>query len=201
MEGLLCYLLLNYYSSNGHYCSYSQEYVHKHNTDFERQVHVPLNLQKKYFVFEDAIISLFEKCENRSSTTTNITKTTIGTVLHVKQQCQCGHIRHWESQPFVRNTPAGNIILSAFILFAGASPSKTLRVLEFFGCPSISTRTIFRHQSVYLQPTVWSVWEHHQSRLLAELKSEHRKLILGGDGRADSPGHCKVWVLDCNGAA
>ena len=94
-------------------------------------MHVPLNLQKKYFVFEDALLSLFEKCENCSSTTTNITKTTIGTFLHVKQQCQCGHIRYWESQPFVRNTPAGNIILSASILFAGASLSKALRVLEF----------------------------------------------------------------------
>ena len=84
-----------------------------------------------------------------SSNTTNITKTTIGTFLHVKQ-LSMGHIRHWESQPFVSNTPAGNIILSASILFAGTSPSKTPRVLEFFGCPSISTRTFFATSLVCL---------------------------------------------------
>ena len=33
------------------------------------------------------------------------------------------------------------------------------------------------------------MWHHHQLSLLSPLKSAGTKLTLGGDGRADSPGH------------
>ena len=34
-----------------------------------------------------------------------------------------------------------------------------------------------------------SVWKHKQLQLLAECASQDSPLIIGGDGRADSPGH------------
>ena len=64
-----------------------------------------------------------------------------------------------------------------------------LRILDHFGCASISLRTFFNHQHSYLQPTIFSVWNRHQSFLLTRLKSTGKKLTLGGDGRADSPRH------------
>ena len=67
--------------------------------------------------------------------------------------------------------------------------SQMLRILDHFGCASISLRTFFNHQHSYLQPTIFSVWQHRQSTLLNQLKSAGKKLTLGGDGRADSPGH------------
>ncbi|KAJ4921626.1 hypothetical protein JOQ06_023008, partial [Pogonophryne albipinna] len=54
---------------------------------------------------------------------------------------------------------------------------------------SISGRTFFRHQSSILQPAVQRVWKKEQMELFAVLMTEDRKLVLGGDGRADSPGH------------
>lgn len=33
------------------------------------------------------------------------------------------------------------------------------------------------------------MWNQHQAELFRQLRKENRPLILGGDGRADSPGH------------
>ena len=45
------------------------------------------------------------------------------------------------------------------------------------------------HQKRYLQPAVISVWGTEQSALLAQCRAAETPLIIGGDGRADSPGH------------
>jgi len=89
----------------------------------------------------------------------------------------------WDSQPVINDVPAGNILLSAAILFSGSLPSKTLQVLRIYGCASI------RHQSSFLQPAICNVWNEHQAGLFKQLRREKRPLIIGGDGRADSPGH------------
>ncbi len=114
----------------------------------------------------------------------------MGTCIHIRQTCShCSHVNDWYSQPFVKNIPAGNILLSAAILFSGALPSRVFRMLKFFGCVCTDKRTFFRHQTMFLHPTVDSVWKEHQKHLLQDLRKEKRGLIIGGDGRADSPGH------------
>ena len=97
----------------------------------------------------------------------------------------CMNIFTWDSQPFVKNQPAGNILLSASILFCGALPTNVLRVLNNMGCVTIAEQTFFQHQSDYLHLSISAVWE---KLLLSQLRREKRQLILGGDGRADSPG-------------
>ena len=83
------------------------------------------------------------------------------------------------------NIPAGNLLLSAAILF----PTKTLRVLEFLGCASITKYTFYNHQKWYLQPAIMNVWEKQQSDMISLLQAYGKPLSLGGDGRSDSPGH------------
>ena len=89
----------------------------------------------------------------------------------------------------LKQVPAGNILLSASILFSGSLPTKVLRLLKIYGCVSISKNTYFRHQGHVLQPCIFTVWNDHQTKLFKELRQEKRTLVLGGDGRADSPGH------------
>ena len=184
-------------------------------------------------------MELFDKCEKCGKDGTFVKKVVIGTFVCLKQTCNnCDHIREWDSQPFMKNIPAGNILLSASILFGGGLPSQVmcmthvrtfitllmythtcihththaafqhyvptshmsiiithythsqmLRILDHLGCASISLRTYFNHQHSYLQPTIFSVWHRHQFSLLTRLKNARKKLIVGGDGRADSPGH------------
>lgn len=45
------------------------------------------------------------------------------------------------------------------------------------------------HQKKYLHPAVQRTYKDQQSSLLDNIKAEARELILGGDGRCDSPGH------------
>ena len=152
---------------------------------------LPLHECKKYIVFEKNLLSLFNKCPSCGETSTAVTKKTVGTCIHISQKCSyCSHVNDWCSQPFVKsNMPAGNILLSAAILFSGALPSKIFHVLKAFGCVCIDKRTFFRHQNTFLHPSIVSVWKRQQANLLQELRSEKRGLIIGGDGRADSPGH------------
>ena len=42
---------------------------------------------------------------------------------------------------------------------------------------------------INLYPAIFSVWKRNQEALLQQVRLEGRGLIIGGDGRADSPGH------------
>ena len=81
------------------------------------------------------------------------------------------------------------MLLSASILFAGGSSTKTLRILQHMGVTTITGRTYSLHQKHVLEPSLQHQWEVHQSQLLTELVNRGTPLTLGGDGRADSPGH------------
>ena len=45
------------------------------------------------------------------------------------------------------------------------------------------------HQKKYLHTAVQRTYKQQQSTLLNNIKAEGRELIVGGDGRCDSPGH------------
>ena len=107
----------------------------------------------------------------------------------MKQTCpHCCDSTSWESQPRVKNIPVGNLLLSAGILFAGASPTKVLRVLNHVNVIAITCRTYANHAKAFLYPTIWHIWKVKQAKLFAQLRIMGDGLILGGDGRADSPG-------------
>ena len=82
------------------------------------------------------------------------------------------------------------MLLSAAILFAGASVTKVLHVMNSIGIATYSKRTFFLHQKDFLFKAIQNVWKEQQVSHLALLQAEGRPLVLGGDGRADSPGHC-----------
>lgn len=109
--------------------------------------------------------------------------------MAIKQVCECGHTRRWESQPKVRGVPAGNILLSAGILFSGCSPSKVLRIFDFINVLSISLSTFFSHQRTVLWPAIERVWTKCNDQLISVLLDREEELVVAGDGRSDSPGH------------
>lgn len=115
---------------------------------------------------------------------------TVGTLLCVTQFCDsCEYQSKWRSQPFIKNIPAGNLLLSAAILFAGAQPTKTLRVLDLLRCATIKPRTFFEHQRCYLHQAISRVWSQRQREAIEVLQAFEEPLSIGGDGRSDSPGH------------
>lgn len=93
--------------------------------------------------------------------------TTTSSQLSLILVCEsCDKSSKWSSQPYIGAFPAGNILLSAGILFAGASAGKVLRVLNSIGVNTHSTRTFCDHQTTILQPAIKTVWEQEQQSRL-----------------------------------
>ena len=141
--------------------------------------------EAKYIDFHTALMELFTVCIKCFSADCAVTTTQSGTFLLVKQRClSCNHIRVWNSQPLfgTHGTAAGNLLLSASILFSGASSTQVLRVLEFMSIPTISSRTFFRHQSLYLLPSISRLWNQHRIMLIGADQGRGSPLNLGGDG-------------------
>ena len=160
--------------------------------------------QTLYLVFESALLSLFSLCIYCGSLT-SISKVVIGSFLKITQTCsRCSRRRVWESQPHIGKIPAGNILTSASILYAGALPAQILKMFRFMNLVTITRKTFFRHQNKFLQPAVHSVWNRHREMLLSSLREKGDKLITAGDGRSDSPGHSAKYgsysllELTCN---
>ena len=54
-----------------------------------------------------------------------------GTFITVRQHCShCEDQGQLTSQPQIKDTPAGNVLLSAAILFSGATPGKVIRMFS-----------------------------------------------------------------------
>ena len=71
--------------------------------------------------------------------------------------------------------------------------AKVLRMFEFVGVKVISSR-YYRHVDIYIQPTFHIFWETHQKELIdTSIQTNSRGLIVAGDGRCDSPGHCAKY--------
>ena len=93
----------------------------------------------------------------------------------------------------VQNIPAGNILLSAAIYLNGASFKKINRVFDSMNVQTVCTRTHYSHMNSFLQPAIYSYWKDKQRQLFEMHMSLGGSLTLGGDMRADSPGHCAKY--------
>ena len=104
---------------------------------------------------------LFATCVAYGSTFISIKRHVIGSFLSIKQACsQCNNTFVWESQPYIRNTLAENLLTSAAILFTGSLPAKALRVFKTLHCATISRKIFFRHQKKYLHSAIRVIWEN-----------------------------------------
>ncbi|XP_033109886.1 uncharacterized protein LOC117111121 [Anneissia japonica] len=93
---------------------------------------------RKFLVYEDQLLAAFQLCPVCSSPAKGSVCAVQGTFCRIRQVCaSCNFKRMWESQPMIKNTPAGNILLSAAILFSGSCVAKSLRFLRHLRCASI----------------------------------------------------------------
>ncbi|XP_071854147.1 uncharacterized protein [Apostichopus japonicus] len=146
--------------------------------------------ERVFLVMESCLLTLFRLCLSCKGPITASVEKVVGTLLRVAYRCHnCGATGHWDSQTFIGGKVYCDVMLSASILFAGATPTKVLRVLCNLNCPTIGIRTFMRHQRHLLQPTIRQVWNTTQKEMLQRLVEIGMPMILGGDGRHDSAGH------------
>ena len=112
-----------------------------------------------------------------------------GTMVVIEQVCKEGHKKIWSSQPRNGTMPQGNLLLAAGIFFSGCSPNKVLKCLRHCNIATFGYRTFNLLQRSYLIPAVFHVWKMEQDKIFQDLKKSGKKVVLGGDGRCDSPGH------------
>ncbi|XP_059361052.1 uncharacterized protein LOC132098844 [Carassius carassius] len=153
------------------------------------------NAVDKFIVCQRQLLSLFTVCPACCGETQGRIMHPEGTFIKVKQACgTCGYERYWQNQEKVqRNMPACNLLLSGAIHFSGCMATQTIRMLKLFGLQCISPGTFFRHHRYYTIPTIVQAWRNEQSGIIRELKETGGGLILSGDCRSDSPGHCAKY--------
>jgi len=144
-------------------------------------------------VYKESLVELFETCPSCSEGC-EVSWHVIGTFVSVSQVCcSCRFQRRWASQPMIGNLPAGNINMSAAILFTGLTFAKANKFLSALKLETFSSTTFYSHARQFLQPTILTFWRNHQSEMLEQLSQRTGDMILGGDMRADSPGHCAKY--------
>ena len=155
-----------------------------------RNIAAALHGQRKCLVFENYLLELFKICNKCLGRTKGEVVQICGSMIKIKQTCDlCDHTREWCSQPMVVSKPAGNLLMSAGILFSGSIPSEVLKMFKTCNIACISTSTFMNHQSYYLYTSNAHVWFSYQQDYLKDVKQEDRSVVLGGDGRSDTPGH------------
>ncbi|KAL2096063.1 hypothetical protein ACEWY4_008211 [Coilia grayii] len=141
----------------------------------------------KYIVFEKNLMELFATCPV-CSRVSEVRTYTRGTFLSVDQKCHhCHFARQWKSQPVIGSSPVGNIQLSAAIYFTGTSYFQVQKVFQTMHLQNISYSAFRRHAKTYIEPAVIHKWHEFQDAELEVLSQW--KVKIGGDMRADSPGH------------
>ncbi|XP_056014379.1 uncharacterized protein LOC125647123 [Ostrea edulis] len=158
--------------------------------DMEGEVpHNPLE-ERKFIVSESQLLDLFNCCKMCHRFARADVQQVVGTMVRIVTECMfCGYSWQWCSQPSIGTIPAGNLALSASILFSGALAAKVLRVLQCMGVATISRRTFATHHSSILFPSIARVWNSQQMEYVRRCQQKGQPLVIGGDGRADSPGH------------
>ena len=146
-------------------------------------------------VFEQNLLELFTNCPlcaGRSRGHIDNSGSGHGTLIRIIQKCEepnCAYTRTWDSQPWSNQTPVGNLMLSAAILFSGSQISQVLSLLHILNMKSYARSTYQHHQHAYVIPTVINGWKALQADLIDELRTIEGGLQLAGDCRNDSPGH------------
>ena len=125
-----------------------------------------------------------------------------GTAVTISFDCECGAEFRWTSQPCSGTLPYGNLLLAGSIMFSGGSPFQMLNMLQHLNVASISKRTYFRIQQLYLVPCIRDVFVRRQQQLFSAIRESCSSVRVAGNARCCSPGHTAKYgsysLLDLN---
>ncbi|XP_052266083.1 uncharacterized protein LOC127868385 [Dreissena polymorpha] len=150
----------------------------------------------KVIVFLKQLLQLAEltvkKCPTCGSDRLVIQESYFGSSVSLKWVCPSDHTAaQWHSQPILnRMMRSGEFSISATILTSGNNYGKMSLWDQMLKVKFPSANQFHRIQTHYLVPTIDSYWQHTQEEILAACQGE---IVVLGDGRNDSPGHCAQY--------
>jgi solute carrier family 8 (sodium/calcium exchanger) len=62
-------------------------------------------------------------------------------------------------------------------------------MFEFMNVQAPKLSTFYNHQKFYIHPGIIHIWKNYTDSYVEYVKQQGNPMALGGDGRADSPGH------------
>ncbi|XP_041946781.1 uncharacterized protein LOC121707877 [Alosa sapidissima] len=114
----------------------------------------------------------------------------MGTYVAFTQRCpHRSYFREWESQPMVGSTPVGNLQLSAATYFTGTSFIQLEKLCKAMQLQIFQYDTFRRHARNYMEPAIVHKWKMDQQSHFQHQLHLGGVVAVGGDMRADSPGH------------
>ncbi|XP_021342022.1 uncharacterized protein LOC110454168 isoform X2 [Mizuhopecten yessoensis] len=162
------------------------------NDDYETDMNYVLSgdsdvaSEKQFLVSESAlhrVLSVCKTCHGMCKTVINYSK---GTMISTTSVCPFGHVYEWKSQSCHNSLPWSNLLVSAAVFFSGSSFSKVCQLFNIMNMQMFCRRTFLNIQSAYLVPSTIHVWSANQREMFEQRAGQ--SLVLGGDGRCDSPG-------------
>ena len=175
-----------------------QEDLNEEELTIRMEADVNPVLENKYLVAHSCLVQLFTQCrEPQCQYSTDPILRTRETLVTVTTECTDGHLYSWSSQPSDETLPWGNLSVAAAVLYSGSSYKKMATFFSHMKVPFISSSTFYKIQRSYLTPVVIEYWRGWQDVYLEML--EGKEVSVAGDGRCDSPGHCKILFIFNNG--
>lgn len=114
-----------------------------------------------------------------------------GSVIEVHFRCEQGHTNMWSSSMKINKVYAVNFQLACAVLLSGSLFVKVAMLFKFLNLGILSCSTFNRIIGLYAVPTIEEWWAKMQDEMFSLLNG--KELIVGGDGRNDSPGHSSTY--------
>ena len=168
----------------------SDDEVEKESSNWLEENCGDLHDERKFIVFESKLKELFSQCvhcPNCGREVKNVTLKTKGSLATIENLGCCEKPLRWQTQPFVSSMAAGNLLLSAGILFTGNDYGNFANVAKASNIQFFSERNFNFTQKKYLFPIVNKKFTEHQVEMFNQVRNT--EVVAGGDGRCDSPGH------------
>ncbi|XP_066271347.1 uncharacterized protein [Branchiostoma lanceolatum] len=129
-----------------------------------------------------------------SEVTPEPTTKSVGSGIILTWKCAEGHPQEkWCSQPrFKYSMQGGDFMLASNILLSGNNYSKVNLMFKFMNMGCVGPSTFYAIQKQYCVPAIQKYWEEENNNILRDLKRRDNVVLLG-DGRMDSPGHCAQY--------
>ncbi|XP_065129116.2 uncharacterized protein [Paramisgurnus dabryanus] len=147
--------------------------------------------ERKWIVNESNLMKMFRRCQDCGALITDTKKKASGSLIEVLWECENKHQGHWSSCEDVRGMPLNNLLVSASVLFSGATYASLADWAALLNLQVPKKTAFYSMQSSYLIPAVNATYKPKQDTILNELLVEnalHTEVHLSGDGRSDSPG-------------
>ena len=123
-----------------------------------------------------------------------------GTLAHVRWSCPIKHHGKWVSIEVIgkshhQDIHLNDLLIGACVLLAGNNYSKFELLCKFLS-PAVPDRSVFcRNQRLFYLPVILTMWHDMRSKLLETL-NPYKEIIIGGDGRNDSPSFSARFCVD-----